>query len=157
MAIRKIVTYPAEILEQPCKEVTKFDKKLAKLLKDMYDTMIEFDGVGLAAPQIGIGLQIAVVDIEDEHGTIEMVNPRILETSGEQIGPEGCLSFPGIYGEVTRPYRVKIEAFDRKGRKYTLVAEDFLARALQHEIDHLSGKLFTSLVSEYLAEDELEG
>lgn len=156
MAIRKIVTYPAEILEQPCREVTKFDKKLAKLLNDMYDTMIEFDGVGLAAPQVGVDLQIAIVDIDDENGTIEMINPRILETSGEQTGPEGCLSFPELFGEVTRPYKVKIEAADRKGRKYTLEAEDFLARAIQHEMDHLSGILFTSLVSRYLTEDELE-
>jgi peptide deformylase len=149
--------YPAEILEQPCREVTKFDKKLGKLLNDMYETMIEYDGVGLAAPQIGLDQQIAVVDIEDEHGTIEMINPQILETSGEQTGPEGCLSFPGIYGEVTRPSFVKIEAFDQKGKKYTLSAEGFLARAIQHEIDHLHGKLFTSLVSRYLTEEELEG
>jgi peptide deformylase len=157
LAIKKIVTYPADILEQPCKEVTKFDKKLAKLLDDMYDTMIEHDGVGLAAPQIGVDLQIAVVDIDDGRGTIEMMNPRILETSGEQVGPEGCLSFPGIFGEVTRPNFVKIEANDRKGRKFKLEAEGFLARAIIHEIDHLHGKLFTSLVTRYLTEEELEG
>jgi peptide deformylase len=157
LSVKKIVMYPADILEQECKEVTKFDKKLAKLLNDMYDTMIENDGVGLAAPQIGLDQQIAVVDVDDEHGTIEMINPRILETSGEQTGPEGCLSFPGIYGEVTRPYFVKIEALDRKGKPYTLKAEGFLARAVQHEIDHLHGKLFTSLVSRYLTEEELAG
>lgn len=157
MSIRKIVTYPAEILEQDCKQVEVFDKKLVKILNDMYDTMIEFDGVGIAAPQIGIDSQIAIVDIDDEHGTIEMINPRIIETSGEQTGPEGCLSFPGLYGEVTRPFYVKIEAFDRKGRKYTLEAEDFLARAIQHEIDHLSGILFTTKVTKYLTEEELEG
>lgn len=157
MAILKIITYPAEILELPCKKVIKFDKKLWKLLDDMYNTMIEFDGVGLAAPQIGIDQQIAIVDIDDEHGTIEMVNPRVLKTSGEQTGPEGCLSFPGLFGEVTRPYYIKIEAFDRKGRKYMLTAEDFLARAIQHEIDHLNGILFTSYVSRYLTEEELEG
>lgn len=149
--------YPAEILEQPCKEVMKFDRQIAKLLDDMYDTMIKFDGVGLAAPQIGLDQQIAIVDIEDQNGTIEMINPRILEASGKQTGPEGCLSFPGLYGEVTRPNFVKIEAFDRKGRKYTLQAEGFLARAIQHEIDHLHGVLFTSLVSRYLTEEELEG
>lgn len=157
MSIRKIVTYPAEILEQDCKQVEVFDKKLVKILNDMYDTMIEFDGVGIAAPQIGIDSQIAIVDVDDEHGTIEMINPRIIETSGEQTGPEGCLSFPGLYGEVTRPFYVKIEAFDRKGRKYTLEAEDFLARAIQHEIDHLSGILFTTKVTKYLTEEELEG
>lgn len=157
MAVKRIVTYPAEILDQPTKEVTKFDRKLIKLLNDMYDTMIEFDGVGLAAPQIGVDRQIAVVDIDDGYGRIEMINPRVLETSGEQTGPEGCLSFPGVYGEVTRPNYAKIEAQDRKGRKYTLEAEGFLARALLHEIDHLHGKLFTSLVKRYLTDEELEG
>ncbi|MFL6517989.1 MAG: peptide deformylase [Bacillus sp. (in: firmicutes)] len=137
--------------------MVKFDKKLAKILDDMYETMIEYDGVGLAAPQIGLAERIAIVDIDDELGTIEMINPVILETSGEQTGPEGCLSFPGLYGEVTRPNFVKIEAFDRKGRKYTLEAEDFLARAIQHEIDHLDGILFTTKVSRYLEEDELKG
>jgi peptide deformylase len=157
LAIKKIVMYPAEILEQKCSEVTKFDRKLGKLLDDMYDTMIEFDGVGLAAPQIGVSERIAIVDIDDESGTIEMINPCILETSGQQNGPEGCLSFPGLYGEVSRPYFVKIEAYNRKGKKFTLEAEDFLARAIQHEIDHLDGILFTSKVSRYLEEDELKG
>lgn len=157
MAIRKIVNYPAEILERKCKEVVKFDKKLAKVLDDMYDTMIEFDGVGLAAPQIGLDARIAIVDIDDELGTIEMINPRILQQEGVQTGPEGCLSFPGLYGEVTRPNYVKVEALDRKGRKYTLEAEEFLARAIQHEIDHLDGILFTTKVTRYLKEDELEG
>ncbi|MEH7492944.1 peptide deformylase [Neobacillus niacini] len=157
MAIRKIVIYPAEVLEKKCRPVVKFDKKLAKLLDDMYDTMIEHDGVGLAAPQIGIDERIAIVDIDDELGTIEMINPHIINTSGEQTGPEGCLSFPDLFGEVTRPNYVKIEAFDRKGRKFTLEAEEFLARAIQHEIDHLDGVLFTSKVSRYLEEDELKG
>lgn len=156
MAIRKIVNYPAEILEQECQEVEVFDKKLAKLLDDMYDTMIEFDGVGLAAPQIDIDKQIAIVDIDDEHGTIEMINPVILETRGEQTGPEGCLSFPGLYGEVTRPNYVKIKAQNRKGKTYELEADEFLARAILHEIDHLHGVLFTSKVSRYLEEAELE-
>jgi peptide deformylase len=157
LAIRKMVFHPAEILEQSCKAVVKFDKKLAKILDDMYDTMIEYDGVGLAAPQIGLDARIAVVDIDDEHGTIEMINPVVLETSGEQTGPEGCLSFPGLFGEVSRPNYVKIEAFNRKGKKFTLEAEDFLARAIQHEIDHLDGILFTTKVIRYLEEDELKG
>ncbi|OCA85497.1 peptide deformylase [Bacillus sp. FJAT-27225] len=157
MAIRKMVLHPAEILEQPCSKVENFDKKLKKLLDDMYETMIEYDGVGLAAPQIGKPIRVAIVDIDDEAGTIEMVNPSIVETSGEQTGVEGCLSFPGLYGEVTRPNYVKIEAQDRKGRWYVLEAEGFLARAIQHEIDHLDGILFTSKVSRYLKEDELEG
>ncbi|MCH6268937.1 MULTISPECIES: peptide deformylase [Neobacillus] len=157
MAIRKIVNYPAEILETKCQEVVKFDKKLAKMLDDMYDTMIEFDGVGLAAPQIGVDARVAIVDIDDESGTIEMINPCVLETAGEQTGPEGCLSFPNLFGEVSRPNFVKIEALDRKGRKYVVEAEGFLARAIQHEIDHLDGILFTSKVLRYLEEDELKG
>jgi peptide deformylase len=157
LPILKVVNYPAEILEQTCKPVINFDRKLAKILDNMYETMIEFDGVGLAAPQIGLDARIAIVDIDDELGTIEMINPVILETSGEQTGPEGCLSFPGLFGEVTRPNFVKIEAFDRKGRKYTLEAEEFLARAIQHEIDHLDGILFTTKVTRYLEDDELKG
>ncbi|MDR6997956.1 peptide deformylase [Neobacillus niacini] len=157
MTIRKIVNYPAEILEQPCKPVTKFDRKLGKLLDDMYDTMIQYDGVGLAAPQIGLGERIAIVDIDDEHGTIELINPKLLESSGEQTGPEGCLSFPGLFGEVTRANYVKIEALNRKGKKYTFEAEGFLARAIQHEMDHLDGVLFTSKVIRYLEEEELKG
>ncbi|MFJ5622167.1 peptide deformylase [Peribacillus loiseleuriae] len=156
MAILPIVLYPNEILEQECEKVTDFDKKLAKLLTNMYDTMIEADGVGLAAPQIGLKKQIAVVDIDDHHGTIEMINPVVLETDGKQAGPEGCLSFPDVYGEVERPYKVKIKAQNRKGGFYELEAEDFLARAILHEIDHLHGVLFTTKVSQYLTEEELE-
>lgn len=122
----------------------------------MYDTMIEFDGVGLAAPQIGVDEQIAVVDIGDESGTIELINPEILKTSGSQTGVEGCLSFPGLYGEVTRPYYVKVKAQDRKGNTFIIEAEDYLARAIQHEIDHLHGVLFTSKVSKYIDEKDLE-
>ena len=95
--------YPDEILEKPCRPVTVFNNKLKKLLNDMYDTMIEFDGVGLAAPQVGVDEQIAIVEIDETSGTIEMINPEILETKGEQTGVEGCLSFPGLFGEVSRP------------------------------------------------------
>lgn len=157
MAIRKLVIYPADILETQCQQVRVFDKKLAKLLNDMYDTMIEFDGVGLAAPQIGIDQQIAIVDIGDDVGTIELINPEILESSGEQTGPEGCLSFPELYGEVTRPNLIKVRAQDRKGKFYTLEAEEFLARAIVHEIDHLNGILFTTKVTRYLTDEELKG
>ncbi|MBM7692321.1 peptide deformylase [Peribacillus deserti] len=156
MAILPIVMYPDEILEQKCDPVITFDKKLAKLLNNMYETMVEADGVGLAAPQIGVKKQAAVVDIGDETGKIEIINPEVLEVAGEQTGPEGCLSFPGLYGEVSRPFKVKIRAQDRKGRYYELKADDFLARAILHEIDHLNGVLFTSKVSHYIKEDELE-
>ncbi|WP_071459398.1 peptide deformylase [Bacillus massilinigeriensis] len=156
MSIRKIVEYPAEVLEQQCEKVSVFDKKLAKLLDDMYETMVEFDGVGLAAPQIGISKQIAIVDIEDKHGTIELINPEIISAAGEQTDPEGCLSFPGLYGEVSRSNNITVKAYNRKGKLYELKAEGFLARAIQHEIDHLHGILFTSKVSRYLDEKELE-
>jgi peptide deformylase len=156
LAVKKIVMYPAEILEQKCRPVEVFNNKLKKLLNDMYDTMIEFDGVGLAAPQIGVDERIAVVDIGDKTGTIEMINPEILETSGEQTGVEGCLSFPGLFGEVSRPYFVKIKAQDRKGKTFYLEAEDYLARAIQHEIDHLDGVLFTSKVLKYIDEKDLQ-
>jgi len=157
VAVKQIVMFPNEVLETPCETVTVFDKKLAKLLNDMYDTMIEFDGVGLAAPQIGLSKRIAVVDIDDESGTIELINPKLLEVNGSQVGPEGCLSFPGLYGEVERPYSIKVEAQNRKGKKYIIEAEDFLARAILHEMDHLDGVLFTSKVTRYLKEEELEG
>lgn len=157
MAVKEIVLFPNPVLEQPCETVAVFDKKLVKLLNDMYDTMIEFDGVGLAAPQIGISKRIAVVDIDDDHGTIELINPELLEVNGEQIGPEGCLSFPGVYGEINRPFSIKVKAQNRKGKTYYIEAEDFLARAILHEMDHLDGVLFTSKITRYLEEDELEG
>lgn len=157
MAVRKIITYPAEILEENCETVTTFDKKLAKILNDMYETMIEFDGVGLAAPQIGLKQRIAVVDIDDDNGTIELMNPEIVEANGEQTGVEGCLSFPGLYGEVTRKAFLKVKAQNRKGKVFFLEAEDFLARAIQHEMDHLNGVLFTSKVIRYIDEEELKG
>lgn len=142
-------------METPAETVTVFDKKLKKLLDDMYDTMLEMDGVGLAAPQIGILKRAAVVDIGDDRGRIDLVNPEILEKSGEQTGIEGCLSFPGVYGDVTRADYVKVRAFNRQGKRFILEARGFLARAVQHEMDHLDGVLFTSKISKYYTEDEL--
>lgn len=148
--------FPDEVLERQCDKVTVFDKKLTKLLGDMYDTMIENDGVGLAAPQIGISQQIAIVDIDDHHGTIELINPEIIEQRGKQTGPEGCLSFPGLFGEVSRADYVKVRTYNRKGKVKVIEAEGFLARAIQHEMDHLEGILFTSKVEKYLEEEDLE-
>ncbi|NNU82529.1 peptide deformylase [Geobacillus sp. BMUD] len=157
MSILSIVTYPNPILEQPCAPVTIFDRRLGRLLDDMYETMLAADGVGLAAPQVGIAEQIAVVDVGDEHGRIELINPVVIETRGEEVDVEGCLSFPGLFGEVPRAKYVKVRAQNRRGRPFTLSATGFLARALQHEIDHLHGVLFTSKVIRYCDLEELEG
>lgn len=148
MAIRQIRKRGDEILEKICKPVTVFDEKLGILLDDMYDTMVKYDGVGLAGPQIGILKRVAVVDIGE--GRIELVNPRITSSSGSQNGAEGCLSVPGVYGEVERPNEVNIEAQDRNGKEFTMSAEGFLARAFCHEIEHLDGKLFLDKVTRFI-------
>ncbi|AMQ22504.1 peptide deformylase [Geobacillus sp. JS12] len=157
MSVLSIVTYPDPILEQPCAPVTAFDRRLGRLLDDMYETMLAADGVGLAAPQIGVAKQIAIIDVGDEHGRIELINPVVIEARGEQVDVEGCLSFPGLFGEVPRAKFVKVRAQNRRGRPFTLSATGFLARALQHEIDHLHGVLFTSKVIRYCDLEELEG
>jgi peptide deformylase len=156
MTILKIVEHPDPVLETECEPVTKFDKPLKKLINDMFDTMYDAEGVGLAAPQIGIAKQIAVVDVGDEEGQIVLINPVITQTSGSQTGPEGCLSFPGLFGEVERPFEVTVKAKDENGKEFTVKANDFLARALLHEIDHLHGILFTSKVIAYYENEEME-
>lgn len=155
MSVLAVVMHPNEILETKCERVSEFNKSLWKLLDNMYDTMLEHDGVGLAAPQVGVIKRIAIVDVEDKNGKIELINPTILEKRGEQVGPEGCLSFPGIYGEVKRADYVKVRAQNRRGKTFIIEGTEFLARALQHEIDHLDGVLFTELVTRYYEEDEL--
>ena len=157
MAKLSLVYYPDPVLEQECERVTEFDNKLAKLLNGMYDLMLEADGVGLAAPQVGVAKQVAIVDVGDRNGKIELINPVILEQRGEQVGPEGCLSFPDLFGDVVRAQYVKVKAQNRRGKVYVLEAKGFLARAIQHEIDHLHGVLFTSKVTRYYEEGELEG
>jgi peptide deformylase len=156
LAILPIVKHPNDILEKECTPVTTFDHKLKTLLNSMYKTMVAADGVGLAAPQIGIDKRIAIVDIGDELGRIDLINPIILKTKGEQTDVEGCLSFPGLYGTVSRPYYVKVKAENANGKPFVPEAEDFLARAIQHEIDHLNGVLFTSKVIDYIEEEALE-
>ncbi|MEE1351020.1 MAG: peptide deformylase [Clostridia bacterium] len=148
MAIRQIRLKNDEILGKKCKEVKKFDEKLWILLDDMYETMQKSEGVGLAAPQVGIIKRVVVIDIGE--GKIEMINPQIIETSGSQNGPEGCLSFPGLFGEVERPNYVKAKAFDRNGNEFIVEGEALLARAICHECDHLDGIVFTSHVTKYL-------
>lgn len=148
MAIREIRKKGDDILMKVCKPVVKFDNKLHILLDDMYETMQKQEGVGLAAPQVGILKRAVVIDVGD--GAIEMINPEILESSGAQIGPEGCLSVPGLYGEVERPMHVKAKAQDRNGKWFEIEGDELLARAICHECEHLEGKLFTERVIKYL-------
>lgn len=148
MAIRQIRQREDEVLSKRCKEVIKFDEKLWILLDDMYDTMKKAEGVGLAAPQVGILKRVVVIDTGE--GRIELINPRIIETSGEQTGAEGCLSFPGTFGLVSRPNYVKVKAQDRNGDEFIIEGEELLARAFCHECDHLDGVVFTSHVTEYV-------
>lgn len=148
MALRELRYREDEILTKACKEVKKFDEKLAILLDDMYETMQKAEGVGLAAPQIGILKRVVVIDIGD--GRIDLVNPQIIETSGEQEGIEGCLSFPKLYGVVKRPNKVKIKAQDRNGNWFEKEGTELLARAFCHECDHLDGHVFTELVTEFV-------
>ncbi len=148
MAIRQIREKDDEVLAKKCKVVTKFDEKLAILLDDMYDTMNDRDGVGLAAPQVGILKRAVVIDIGD--GKIELVNPEIIKEEGSQIGSEGCLSVPGVWGEVERPNKVTVKAQNRFGEEITITGEELLARALCHECEHLDGKLFLERVTKFI-------
>ena len=156
MTIRKIVKHPNELLTTPTKKVLKFDRKLAALLKDMHDTMLDSDGIGIAAPQVGESIRVAIVDLGEGEDIIEMINPEVLETEGSVIDIEGCLSFPELYGEVERPFYVRIKAQERDGRWYELEAEDYEARAILHEIDHLDGILFDSKILRVVDPSELE-
>ena len=148
MAIREIREKGDEILYKKCKTVVKFDEKLHILLDDMYETMQSRDGVGLAAPQVGILKRAVVIDIGD--GKIELINPEIVEESGEQTGSEGCLSVPGVFGEVTRPNVVTVKAQDRDGKWFKITGQELLARAFCHEIEHLDGKLFLDRVIRFI-------
>lgn len=156
MAIKEIVKYPSPILEQKCTEVVKFDEKLAKLLDDMHETMIEVDGIGLAAPQVGETIQVAIVDLGEGQDVIELINPVVTAIGGAEVEIEGCLSFPDLYGEVERPYYVKVEAQERDGSLYELEAEDYEARAILHEIDHLNGILFNTKMIRVVPLEEIE-
>ena len=144
MAIRQIVT-DEEFLRKKCKPVEKFDEKLWMLLDDMAETMYNTNGVGLAAIQVGVLRRAVVIDIEDENGLIELINPEVIKTSGEQDGQEGCLSFPRKFGNVKRPNKVTVRAFDRHGKQFEITGEELLARAFCHETDHLDGKVFIDL------------
>ena len=152
--IWKIVKLGDETLRKISKPMQKFDLRLWLLLRDMADTMYNADGVGLAAPQVGILRRVVVIDVGD--GLLELVNPEIIETEGEQGGAEGCLSVPGRRGFVVRPNKVTVRARDRKGKEFTVTGEGLKARALCHEIDHLDGVMYVDKMDHEIFEDEEE-
>mgnify|MGYP000782700516 FL=1 len=154
MAIRRIVTQEDEILYKKSRVVTDFNDRLHQLLDDMKDTLAQAGGVGLAAPQVGV-LRRAVIVINDDEEMLELVNPEIIYTEGEQTGPEGCLSIPGKFGMVTRPYFVRVKAQDRFGRWFETEGEDLTGRCFCHELEHLDGHLYTEHIDRFLTEEEL--
>lgn len=145
MAIRQIRTLGDEILRKECKPVKEVTPRIAELIEDMFETMYEANGVGLAAPQVGILKQIVVIDVEDGNQYV-LINPEIIEESGSQTGQEGCLSVPGKSGIVTRPNYVKVRAFDEEMQQFELEGEELLARAICHECAHLHGDLYVDHV-----------
>ena len=153
MGIRKILTDKDPALHKVCRPVEKFDWRLHKLLNDMADTLAEANGVGLAAPQVGILRRVVIVDTGEE--ILELVNPTLIETEGEQEGPEGCLSVPGKYGLVKRPYYAKVRAQDREGNWYEAEGEELIARCFCHELDHLDGIVYTEIMDRFLTDEEL--
>lgn len=153
MGLRKILTDKDPALHKVCKPVEKFDGRLFKLLDDMRETLIDSNGVGLAAPQVGILRRVVLVDVGDE--IIELINPELIETDGEQVGAEGCLSVPGKYGLVKRPYYAKVRAQDRNGDWYECEGEELIARCFCHELDHLDGIVYTEVMDRFLTEEEL--
>ncbi len=154
MAIRHIRKDGDEILRKRSKEVVEINEKIRILLQDMADTLYKVNGLGLAAPQVGILKRVVVIDVGE--GLLELVNPVVINQSGQQCMTEGCLSVPGVYGEVNRPSHIIVEALDAKGSKIVIEGEDLLAVALCHEIDHLDGILFKDKVIRYINKDELK-
>lgn len=152
MAIRNIRTIGDEVLNKRCKEVKEINERIEELIEDMLDTMYEADGVGLAAPQVGVLKRIVTIDIGD--GPIIMINPEVVETSGEQTGVEGCLSVPGKHGTVTRPNYAKVVFYDENMEKCELEGTELLARAICHECDHLDGNLYVDKVEGELEDNE---
>ena len=153
MGLRKILTDADPALHKTCRPVESFDSKLHNLLEDMQETLIDSGGVGLAAPQVGILRRVVLVDTGEE--IIELINPELIETDGEQVGPEGCLSVPGKYGLVKRPYYAKVRAQDRNGNWYEAEGEELIARCFCHELDHLDGIIYTEVMERFLTEEEL--
>ncbi|MBO6263511.1 MAG: peptide deformylase [Clostridia bacterium] len=152
MAILPILQIGDETLREKCEPVTSFDLNLASLLNDMKETLYDANGAGLAAPQVGVTKRIFVVSVDE--GYFEFINPVILGTSGSQYGVEGCLSVKGKWGDVKRPKKVTIKAFDRFGKPFKIVAKDFFAKAISHEYDHLEGILYTDKADNLRDEQE---
>ena len=153
MGLRKILTADEPALHKVCRPVEKFDWRLHKLLDDMKETLADAEGVGLAAPQGGILRRVVIVDTGEE--ILELVNPELLETDGEQRGAEGCLSVPGKYGVVTRPNYAKVRAQNRNGEWFEAEGEELIARCFCHELDHLDGIVYTEVMERFLTEEEL--
>ncbi len=154
MATRKIITEGNSTLAKVCRPVTSFDERLATLIDDMKETVVQANGIGLAAPQVGVLRRVVVVDLGEE--IIELVNPKIIEQSGEQDGLEGCLSVPERFGMVKRPNYVKLEAQDRHGDWYEYEGEELIARCFCHELEHLDGHLYTERAYRMLSREEYE-
>ena len=152
MALRNIVKVGDDVLRKQCKPQTKFDERLWTLLDDMAETMYATNGVGLAAPQVGILKRVVVIDVGD--GLIELINPEIIEATGSEIGVEGCLSVPGKQGLVKRPSYVRVRALDRNGVMQVYEGTDLLARCFCHEIDHLDGHLYVDKATKFLYPDK---
>ena len=155
MGLRKILTDKDPALHKVCRPVEKFDGRLHRLLDDMAETLEQANGVGLAAPQVGILRRVVLVDTGEE--ILELINPTLLETSGEQVGAEGCLSVPGKYGLVKRTNYAKVRAHDRNGNWYEAEGEELIARCFCHELDHLDGIVYTEIMERFLTEEELAG
>ncbi len=145
MALLDIKKAGDPVLKEVCAPVEKIDKQLKKLMDDMAETMYESNGVGIAAPQIGKAIRLVIIDCQDEHGLLELINPVITFREGTETDTEGCLSVPDIYGEVERAAKVKVEFTNRRGKKQHVTATGLLARCIQHELDHLEGQLFIDI------------
>ncbi|EFU74428.1 peptide deformylase [Enterococcus italicus] len=150
-----IIIQPDEQLRKPNQEIQELTDELVYLLDDMYETMLAHDGVGIAAPQIGKNLQMAVVEV-DENDRFDLINPQIIDRKGKSVFVEGCLSIPHVFGTVERAEEITVRYYDREGDEMEVTAYGYLARAIQHEIDHLNGVLFTDKVLEAIPEEELE-
>ncbi len=156
MALRKIVVQGEDCLNKVCRPVTEFNRRLHLLMDDLLDTLSEAGGAGLAAPQVGVLRRACVVMDDDTEEFIELINPSIIAQSGEQTGPEGCLSVPGKWGLVTRPNYVRVRAQDRDGKWFEVEGEGLTARCYCHELEHLDGHLYTEHIDRFLTDEEVE-